>query len=179
MSQSKAHAYSQALISAWEKFATETTFEDGPVAEDFPGLVESLFVVTCGADDQFAFRNVGPGVERLFGRELVEHDFLSLWEGSDRSLVLAAARSAIVDNGPVVLSACAAVLEGKAVELEFTLAPIRNASGDVSRLLGLCQTLSLAAEANGRPIGRMRLVAVFPPATPRTKPQLRLVVCNA
>ncbi len=179
MSQPKAHAYSQALIDAWERFAADAPGDGGPITDEFPGLVENLFVISCGAGDQYAFRNVGAGVERLFGRDLVEHDFLSLWTSSERPLVTAAARRAVMDNGPVVMSARAASLGGQSFDLEFTLAPIRNALGEVTRLLGLCQPLATRPEANTRPIGEMRLEAVYPPSPAPAKPHLRLVVCNA
>lgn len=180
MQQPQTHAYTQALIDAWRRFSVQAPTGDGPETDDYPGLVENLFVVAHPASNQFTFRNLGPGVERLFGRELVDHDFLSLWDPVDRPLIAAAARCAVSENGPTIINARASRLEGSSVEIEFTLAPIRNAQGEISRLLGLCQVLTPSPQPNPRPIGPMRLEAVFPPAPARQpqKPRLRLVVCN-
>ena len=181
MQNSKTHAYTQALIDAWRRFSDQSPLGDGPGTDDYPGLVENLFVLACPTPDQLTFRNIGAGVERLFGRDLVEHDFLSLWASNDRALVAASALCAVAENGPTVINAHASRITGGSVAIEFTLAPIRNAHGDVSRLLGLCQVLTPGTEATPRPIGPMRLEAVFPPATPPAQPprqKLRLVVSN-
>ena len=181
MQSSKTHAYTQALIDAWRRFSTQSPLEDGPDTQDYPGLVENLFVLACPSADQLTFRNIGAGVERLFGRDLVEHEFLSLWASNDRPLVAAAAYCAVKENGPTVINAVASRIAGGPVAIEFTLAPIRNANGEVSRLLGLCQVLTPGTEATPRPIGPMRLEAVFPPATPPAdtpRQKLRLVVNN-
>lgn len=178
MQNSRKHAYTQALIDAWQRFSADAPEDGGPVTEDFPGLVDNLFVLACGSAEALTFRNIGTGVERLFGRDLVEHDFLSLWTSSDRAVVAAAAQCTVTEHGPTVINATASRLAGGAVDIEFTLAPIRNSRGEISRLLGLCQVLTPQQDPSARPIGAMRLEAVFPPAAKPKKPALRLVVSN-
>ena len=43
-----------------------------------------------------------PEIERLFGRQLAEHNFLTLWTDPDRRLVAAALQAAATDRGPAL-----------------------------------------------------------------------------
>ena len=72
-------------------------------------------------------------------------------------------------------------LTGQRVEVEITLMPLAQSSvdGNVTRFLGLYQTLGGLPMLKGRPIWRHRLAMLVPPDTRRSEPALKLVASNA
>ena len=174
MEDIKAHPNTQAVIDAWRRLSEGQSDGDGPTTEDYPGLVGRLFVLNHVADGDYSFRRVGYALERLFGRQLVEHNFLSIWNDPDRQLISAALASAAADRGPALIRARGETLAGKRVDLEFALAPLFSRGPKPSRFLGLCQSMTPEEILGGRPLRRLQAVAVYPPA-PNHRASIRLV----
>jgi len=174
MEEIKAHPNTQAVLDAWRRLCDGRANDDGPTTDDYPGLVGRLFVLNHVAERDYSFRRVGYALERLFGRQLSEHNFLSIWNEPDRQLVSAALAAASADRGPAVIRARGETLAGRRVDLEFALAPLLGGRGAPARFLGLCQTMSPEDILGGRPLRRLQAVAVFPPA-PDQHPAIRLV----
>jgi hypothetical protein len=174
MEELKAHPNTQAVLDAWRRLSDGVAANDGPTTDDYPGLVGRLFVLNHVADRDFSFSRVGHTLERLFGRQLTEHNFLSIWSEPDRRLVNAALASAIMDRGPTLVRARGETLTGKRVDLEFALAPLFGRPGAQHRFLGLCQSMTPEETLGGRPLRRLQAVAVYPPA-PNLQPSIRLV----
>jgi hypothetical protein len=170
----KAHPNTQAVIDAWRRLSEGQVNEDGPTTDDYPGLVGRLFVLNRLTDRDYSFRRVGYSLERLFGRVLAEHNFLSIWSEPDRLLVSAALASATIDHGPALIRARGETLAGRRVDLEFALAPLLGRHGAPVRFLGLCQTMTPEDILCGRPLRRLQAVAVYPPA-PNQHPAIRIV----
>lgn len=170
----KAHPNTQAVLDAWRRLSDGVAATEGPTTDDYPGLVGRLFVLNHVADRDYSFRRVGYSLEQLFGRQLTEHNFLSIWGESDRRLVNAALVAAIADRGPTLIRARGETLTGKRVDLEFALAPLFGKPGASIRFLGLCQTMAPEDSLAGRPLRRLQVLAVFPPA-PSLQPSIRLV----
>jgi len=174
MEDIQAHPNTQAVLDAWRRLSEGQADGEGPMTDDYPGLVGRLFVLNHVADRDYAFRRVGYSLERLFGRQLVEHNFLSIWNDPDRQLVSAALASAAADRGPALIRARGETLAGKRVDLEFALAPLFGRGPQPSRFLGLCQAMSAEDSLAGRPLRRLQAVAVYPPA-PNQRPAIRIV----
>lgn len=183
MEEMKAHPYTQAVLDAWRRLTDGQLAEDGPTTDDYPGLVGNLFVLNHVGEGDYSFRRVGPAIESLFGRQLTEHNFLSLWTEPDRALAAAALGAARADRGPVLVRARGETLDGRRIELEFALAPL-PASGPASgpapsdrgdRFLGLCQAMTPDTALGGRPLRRLQAVAIYPPAPEPDNPAIRLV----
>jgi hypothetical protein len=170
----KAHPNTQAMLEAWQRLSDGGTSEGGPTTDAYPGLVNNLFVLNHVAERDFAFRRVGPTLDRLFGRQLTEHDFLSIWNELDRGLVAAGLSMAVKDRGPTVIHARGETLAGKRLDLEFALAPLLSDFDGPRRFLGLCQAISPEEFLGGRPLRRLQVLAIFPPA-PCLRPAIRLV----
>lgn len=174
MEELKAHPNTQALLAAWRRLSDgQAEGGGGPAATDYPGLVGHLFVVTRVSEGDYSFRRVGYALEKLFGRQLADHNFLSLWNNPDRQLVAAAMAAARADRGPVLVTARGESLDGKRVELEFCLAPLVFEETEATRFLGLCQSITPAEILCGRPLRRLQALAVYPPA-PEPEP-IRIV----
>jgi hypothetical protein len=174
MEELKAHPNTQAVLDAWRRLSEGVVANDGPTTEDYPGLVGRLFVLNHVADRDYSFSRAGYALERLFGRQLVEHNFLSIWGESDRRLINAALTTAIADRGPTLIRARGETLTGKRIDLEFALAPLFGRPGTQARFLGLCQSMTGEDDVGGRPLRRLQAVAIFPPA-PSLQPTIRLV----
>jgi hypothetical protein len=177
MEELKAHPNTQAVLDAWRRLSEGQVNEDGPTTEDYPGLVGRLFVLNHIADSDYSFRRVGYALERLFGRVLAEHNFLSIWSEPDRQLISAALASATADRGPALIRARGETLSGRRIDLEFALAPLFGRYGAPARFLGLCQTMTPEDNLGGRPLRRLQALAVYPPA-PDQHPVMRIVSSN-
>jgi hypothetical protein len=174
MEELKAHPNTQAVLDAWRRLSDGVSANDGPTTDDYPGLVGRLFVLNHVADRDYSFSRAGIALERLFGRQLIDHNFLSIWSEPDRRLVAAALVSAAVDRGPTLIRARGETLTGKRVDLEFALAPLFGRPGASNRFLGLCQTMTPEESLAGRPLRRLQTLAIFPPA-PDMRPAIRIV----
>lgn len=174
MEDMRAHPNTQAVLDAWRRLSDGDLAEDGPTTDDYPGVVGRLFVLNHVADRDYSFRRVGYSLERLFGRQLTEHNFLSIWNEPDRQLVSAALNSATPERGPALIRARGETLAGKRVELEFALAPLPGRNGVVTRYLGVCQAMTPEEVLGGRPLRRLQAIAVYPPPSEQS-PGIRLV----
>ncbi|HOY77350.1 MAG TPA: PAS domain-containing protein [Hyphomonadaceae bacterium] len=174
MEELQAHPNTQAVLDAWRRLSDGTPATEGPTTDDYPGLVGRLFVLNHVAERDYEFRRVGYALERLFGRQLTDHNFLSIWGESDRRLVAAALSTAVSDRGPTLIRARGETLVGKRVDLEFALAPLFGKPGAPARFLGLCQTMTPEDVLAGRPLRRLQAMAIFPPA-PTLHPAVRIV----
>jgi hypothetical protein len=65
-------------------------------------------------------------------------------------------------------------LAGKRLDLEFALAPLLGGATATRRFLGLCQAITPEEILGGRPLRRLQVLAVFPPA-PVMRPAIRIV----
>ncbi|MFZ4684922.1 MAG: PAS domain-containing protein [Hyphomonadaceae bacterium] len=173
----KAHPHTQAMLDAWQRLTDGENASDGPATDEYPGLVNNLFLLTHVAERDFAFRRVGATLDRLFGRQLDEHDFLSIWNDVDRRLVAAGLSMAVKNRGPTVIHARGETLAGKRLDLEFALAPLLHDDSGPRRFLGLCQAITPEEALGGRPLRRLQVCAIFPPA-PVMRPALRLVASS-
>lgn len=174
MEELKAHPNTQAVLAAWKRLSLGQVDGVGPQAGDYPGLIGRLFVLTHIDEADFSFRRAGFGLEKLFGRQLAEHNFLSLWTAADRQLVAAALASAAADKGPALVKARGESLDGRRVDLEFALAPLFTENAP-TRFLGLCQLTTPPEALAGRPLRRLQVVAVYPPAPVSEAPAIRIV----
>jgi hypothetical protein len=111
----KAHPNTQAMLDAWQRLTDGESASDGPTTDEYPGLVNNLFLLNHVAERDFAFRRVGATLDRLFGRHLTEHDFLSIWNDIDRRLVAAGLSMAVKDRGPTLIHARGETLDRKSV----------------------------------------------------------------
>ena len=174
MEQMKAHPNTEAVLDAWRRLSSGLPAASGPMTDDYPGVIGRLFVLNHVGAGDYCFRRAGQSLEAMFGRQLAEHNFLSLWGESDRGLVAACLETARMDRGPALIQARGQTLDGKQLDLEFALAPLMGAIGAPVRFLGLCQTTSGDAVLGPRPLHRLQAVALFPPA-PLPTPTIRIV----
>ncbi|MEZ5939057.1 MAG: PAS domain-containing protein [Hyphomonadaceae bacterium] len=170
----QAHANTRVILDAWSRLADGDT-ETGPSVNAVSELTRQLFVLTEADDSDYPFHRAGSAVEALFGRDLLDHNFLTLWTETDRALCAAGMIAAREGDGPVLIHARGETLDGKVVELEFALAPLAAGPRKIRRYLGICQPLTPVEALGGRPVRRLQALAVIPPARPHAHPMVRLV----
>lgn len=168
------HPNTRVVLDAWKRLSDGSPANEGPATYDDAALVSSLFVLNHVGAHDFAFQRAGGSLERLFGRQLIDHNFLSIWSEADRHLVAAGLAVAVQDCGATLIHARGESLAGKRIDLEFSLAPLMRGDGPAVRFLGLCQTMTPEEVLNGRPINRLQALAVYPPA-PDREAAIRLV----
>lgn len=161
------HPNTRVVLDAWKRLSDGADAPEGPATDDDATLVGSLFVVNHAGDHDFPFSRAGTSLERLFGRQLIDHNFLSIWSEADRHLVAAGLAVAAQDNGATLIHARGETLAGKRIDLEFSLAPLMREGSSAPRFLGLCQAITPEDILNGRPISRLQALAVYPPAPDR------------
>lgn len=127
---------------------------------DFADLLPQVFILERLAAGRHVFRLCGEHLERLTGRALKNDDFANLWRGADRVGLQTAVEAALRRGAAIVVDARAEAEDGEGVDFEILLAPMVSASGQVDRLLGLCQAVSPLRPLRGRPIGPMRALHV-------------------
>lgn len=178
MLEFNAHPNTQAIIKAWKRLAEgDAHLVQGPMTEDYPGLIGRLFILQRISDQDYSFRVAGAALEDLLDRELADHNFLSLWRAEDKPLIRAAAEAALSANAPSLIYACGATLDGRTLHVEIALAPLNGPDGR-QRLLGLYQTLTDEHMLNGRPIWRHWATSIYPPIPAEPIAPIRLVASN-
>ncbi len=176
MIELKAHPNTRAIIEAWKRLSRgDSHLIEGPMAHDYPDVVGRLFIVQRTDVEDYSLRMVGAGIQELFGRELVEHNFLSLWNATDKMVVKTAVETAIECASPSLIRATAQTLDGKSIEIEISFSPLDTGNKERPRLLCLYQTLSDEAALKGRPIYRHFISSLYPPKPRDTGPSLRIV----
>lgn len=173
------HPHTRAILNAWRRLSSsDETVGIDPKIEDFPNLLGSLFVLKHTDDGIWLFSNVGKDLNKHMGRELLDHDFVSLWRGRDVSLMSAQLDAVRFGSAPGIVRARGETLHGQRVEIELALAPLRSASKGTDRILGLYQTLGGEGLLAGRPIWRHSVHALYPPEVATEERHLRLVASN-
>lgn len=182
MNERSIHPNTKILLDAWRRMNANTPAGEmaEPRVNEHPELISRLFVIQCMRDGAWIFRNAGESLTSLLGRQLTNHNFLSIWTGPDRQMMSAFLEAVRFDGAPGVIRGRGETLTAQRVELEITLMPLARNSDQPEgfRLLGLYQTLGGEPMLNGRPVWRHRIAMLVPPDTRTAGPQLKLVASN-
>lgn len=142
-------------------------------------LAERLFVFDRFADGRMLVRTFGTELVALFGGDLRDRDFFSLWPDADQALLRAFIIAVETAGQPGIVRAQAESASGRRMGAEILITPLRTAPSASDRYLGLFQPLGGEAFLGGEALVRMRLGSIHPPqARATTAPTLRLVVTN-
>jgi hypothetical protein len=177
MQQSTVHPNTRILLDAWKRMAANPDqLTDGPQASAYPELIDRLFVLSQAQDGVWIFSNAGDAINRILGRELEGHDFMSLWSGVDRQIIAALVESTSHEGEPSIVRLAGETLQGCRCDIEVSLAPLKSPAGP--KLLGLYQSLGAEAMLRGRSIWRHRILSLTMPDRRETEPRIRLVANN-
>jgi hypothetical protein len=110
-----------------------------------------IFILDMSETGDPKFRLAGTMICSLFGRELRDDRFLSLWSGSQRGNAVEIARGVMNHATPALLNATGHTGSGRTVGFEILLLPMRSSIDCCDRLLGCVVptsgTIGLGAES--------------------------------
>lgn len=179
MPKSSLHPNTTAMLQAWRRMlSTPDDIEGGPAAEDYPELLERLFILDTTKPGVASFRVAGDDLPSLLGRNLIGTNFLDLWTNADRPIVDGLLQSVLSEDGPGLLRGFGETSQFRRVEIEIAIAPLTQNKLAPQRVLCLYQTLGGEAMLNKRTLWSHRLRSVYPPEPPRMSANLRLVTDN-
>jgi len=171
------HPNTRILLEAWRRMSVNPDeMAQGPQASDYPHLIDRLFVLRRTPDGVWVFSNSGGALQKMLGREMEDHDFLSLWSGNERLMMSALIESTSNAAEPSVVRMSGETLRGNRCDLEMPLAPLTGKSG--IRMLGLYQSLGGEAMLHGRTIWRHTITSIQMPVKRVSEPRIQLVASN-
>lgn len=138
------HPDTQFLIDHWTSLAARSDSRGGvpyraTLLPDALGLRLPRTFIAERSINALHLRLVGGWIESLHASTLKAEPLSSLWRAESRPMIEAAVQRAMDEAAPVVINA---TVGAAGCSLEVTLAPLRNASGRIDRILGLYAPLS-------------------------------------
>jgi hypothetical protein len=153
------HPSSRELFAYWDERRGARLAPDRGEIE--PGAIRralgDTFILGATPSGDLAFRLAGTRVCALFGRELRERPFWSLWAPHQLAPVRAAAESVLADTRGLVAAVTGRTEDGTQIELEFLLLPLRHRGSHRLRLIGTIAPLSVPFWIGSYPLGDLVL----------------------
>lgn len=140
-------------------------------------VLERLFVLERTKDGRLPMRTFGAELVKLFGRDLKDHDFTRLFLEPDLALMRALIDACAAAGEPGIVRVTAETHETRLLGAEILLTPLKVDPDVNNRFLGLFQSLGGDAFIGDKPIHRLRVGSLHPPAAKAPK-GMRLVVVN-
>jgi hypothetical protein len=140
-------------------------------------VLERLFVIERTKDGRLPIRTFGAELVRLFGRDLREHDFSTLFLAPDLSMLNALIDASQAAGEPSIARVTAETSDRRMLGVEILLTPLKTDERLGMRFLGLFQALGGQAFVSGGAIRRLRIGSLHPPLAKEPK-GMRLVVVN-
>jgi hypothetical protein len=143
------------------------------------GVLPDLFILEATPANGLRFRLAGTGVCNLFGRELRDQTFASLWSDGRSSVLADAVSDVMARIVPVLANATGYGKDGRQVVFEIMLLPLRSTHELCDRVLGCLTPVQSAPWLGAEPLDvltfdRSRLLAARPAAN-GTSAQARTV----
>lgn len=165
------HADTHLLIDHWTTLSRAPSATGGipnrnSLHPDALGLRLPRLLLAETSERQMHLRVAGSWIESFHGGALQGRSLQSLWRETSHAMIDGAVTQCFQDARPVVIKA-AVGLSGDLIEV--TLAPLRGASGQIDRLIGLYTPLSTLAlgEGDSRLLtGRVCIGVGQPPRVP-------------
>ena len=140
-------------------------------------VLERLFVIERTRDGRLPVRTFGKDLIQLFGRDLRDHDFARLFLEADARLMHALVDAAAAAGEPAIARISAESADRRKLAAEVLITPLKVDAMLGERFLGLFQSLGGEPFLDGKPLLRLRVGSLHPPAA--KEPQgMRLVVSN-
>lgn len=140
-------------------------------------VLERLFVIERMPDGRLPIRTFGTELIALFGADMREHDFARYFLAPDLALVNALISACEAAGEPAIMRITAETGDRHFLGAEILLTPLKVDTNLGNRFLGLFQSLGGDAFVHERPILRLKLGSLHPPAA-KTPKGLRLAVVN-
>jgi len=163
------HRSTIAIFSEWQRLArTERGTFCAPARERIEPRklgrhLSDLFFLEAEQHGDLSFRLAGTRVCTLFGRELKNTRFLSLWSERDRAALRETSQNVSGLAIPALVSYAGISMSGRSLGLEMFLAPLEATDGQIS-ILGSIAVLDSVTWVGADPIVLGHLNAIEPVA---------------
>lgn len=174
------HSNTELLIDYWRtrKLNAAAPARAAINPAEFPALLPQVFILGRRRPGEYYFRLVGGLIEDLHGGSLNGADPVRLWAREHRTALQLALEAMRRAPEPLVIDAEARTPLGQ-LELEVLLAPMRDDTGAVDRVLGLYQPLSPVASLMGQKIDVLIMRSITTGDAGRADfPRLRLAAAD-
>lgn len=179
------HSASRALHAYWDRLRAGRA---APERSDLdPGAIRTLlgdvFLLEIGGKDRHAVRLAGTRICTLLGRELKERPFAELFAPADWQDLYALVDGVAETSTPAVASVTGETHDGRLIDFEMLLLPLRHRGRTQIRLLGSLVAGDWPYWAGQVPLTRFRLQTIrhlraedhfVPPTEAEPAPPLRL-----
>ncbi len=163
------HRSTIAIFSEWQRLArTERGTFRAPTRERIEPRklgrhLSDLFFLEAEQHGDLSFRLAGTRICTLFGRELKNTRFLSLWSERDRAALRETSQNVSALEIPALVSHVGLSMSGRSLDLEMFLAPLEAPDGQVS-FLGSIAVLDSVTWVGADPIVLGHLNSIEPVA---------------
>ncbi|WP_245414765.1 PAS domain-containing protein [Brucella oryzae] len=163
------HRNTIAIFSEWQRLArSESGAFRAPMRERIEPRklgrhLSDLFFLEADTHGDLSFRLAGTRICTLFGRELKNTRFLSLWSERDRAALGELSQNISTLEVPALISHVGISMSGRSLGLEMFLAPLEASNGQVS-LLGSIAVLDSVTWVGADPIVLGHLNSIEPVA---------------
>lgn len=163
------HRSTIAIFSEWQRLArTERGTFRAPMRERIEPRklgrhLSDLFFLEAGEHGDLSFRLAGTRICTLFGRELKNTRFHSLWSERDRAALRETSQNVSGLEIPALISHVGISMSGRSLGLEMFLAPLEAADGQIS-ILGSIAVLDSVTWVGADPIVLGHLNSIEPVA---------------
>ena len=156
------HAETRALHAYWDQLRAGRT---APERSDLdPGAIRTLLgdvlLLELGVPRRHVVRLAGTRICALFGRELKALPFAEPFAASDRQDLHALLDGVAQTGTPAVAGIVGETADGRAINLEMLVLPLRHRGRTQARLLGSIVSGELPYWAGQVPLARFRLLTV-------------------
>lgn len=156
------HAATRALFAYWDQLRAGRA---APERSDLdPGAIRTLlgdvFLLELGGRQHHVVRLAGTRICALLGRELKARPFAELFAAADRQDIHALLDGVAQTSTPVVAGLAGETQDGRAIDLEMLVLPLRHRGRTQARLLGSILAGDLPYWAGQVPLARFRLRTV-------------------
>jgi len=125
---------------------------------DIKVLLPNIFILHRVDRDHFVFRLTGTALCHHYGREFKDHNFLGLWDETDRNHMRLILDGVLETRRPAIVHCRAQTLDASRIDAELLLLPIANDQGVSDRLLGSAFALSSTTFLAGRKLVRQKII---------------------
>lgn len=163
------HRSTIGIFSEWQRLArTERGTFRAPMRERIEPRklgrhLSDLFFLEAGEHGDLSFRLAGTRICTLFGRELKNTRFHSLWSERDRAALRETSQNVSGLEIPALISHVGISMSGRSLGLEMFLAPLEAADGQIS-ILGSIAVLDSVTWVGADPIVLGHLNSIEPVA---------------
>ncbi len=149
-------AYWRELARAADGVPERAAIEPRRVVRHLP----DMFVLERVDRASFRFRLAGTRLCALYGRELREHDFIRLWPSAQQAAIAQAMDRMLRDGEPAMIEAAGATLQGEAFGFDVALFPLKDESGEVTRVLGVLSADAVMRDRDPAILTSQRMIAL-------------------